>query len=131
MTIYYIKFEVSLHFCGIWPTVRHAALTCCGEPREMKNVFLSFCLYSLDVQRFLENKVHIFWEGFGHLFIWYYFVVSNHKWKIGQIFVAFLEYLNFTKFMLTYLVARMKTTKAMFTLFPKDIVPISISLLSF
>ena len=50
---------------------------------------------------------------------------------MGQIYVAFSEYLNFTKFMLTYLVARMKTTKAMFTLLQKEIVPITISLSSF
>ena len=27
---------------------------------------------------------------------WHYKVVSNCKWKIGQIFAAFYEYLNFT-----------------------------------
>ena len=45
-------------------------------------------------------KVQIFWEGLKNLahlqfFIWYYLVVSNFKWKIGQIFVDFLEYPNF------------------------------------
>ena len=48
------------------------------------------------------TKVQIFWEGhknlfYLQLFIWYYLVASNYKWKIGQIFVAFSEYLNFNQ----------------------------------
>ena len=48
-----------------------------------------------------QHKVQIFWEGHKNLahlplFIWHYLVASNYKWKMGQIFVAFLEYLNFS-----------------------------------
>ena len=31
------------------------------------------------------------------LFFWHYLVASNYKWKMGQIFVAFSEYQNFTQ----------------------------------
>ena len=49
-----------------------------------------------------DSKVKIFWESpknLAHLphFIWHYLVASNYKWKTGQIFVAFSEYLNFTQ----------------------------------
>ena len=43
-------------------------------------------------------KVQIFWEGHKNLSllpIWLYLVASNYKWNLGQIFVAFSEYLNF------------------------------------
>ena len=30
-------------------------------------------------------------------FFWHYLLSSNHKWKMGQNFVAFSEYLNFTR----------------------------------
>ena len=30
-------------------------------------------------------------------FFWHYLVASNYKWKMGQIFVAFSEYLNFNQ----------------------------------
>ena len=47
------------------------------------------------------RKVQIFWEdhkNLAHLplFIWQYLAASNYKWKMGQIFVAFSEYLNFS-----------------------------------
>ena len=59
--------------------------------------FLNFAL----AQVFMIIKVQIFWEGHKNLahlplFSWHYLVVSNWKWKIGQTFVAFSEYLNFT-----------------------------------
>ena len=49
-----------------------------------------------------SDKVQIFWEGLKNLahlplFCWHYLVVSNYKWKMGQILVAFSEYLNITK----------------------------------
>ena len=48
------------------------------------------------------HKVQIFWEGHKFennlpLIIWRYSVASNVKWKISSNFVAFSEYLNFTK----------------------------------
>ena len=51
---------------------------------------------------FPHYKVQVFWESHKNLahfplFIWHYLVASNHKWKMGQIFVAFSEYLNFKK----------------------------------
>ena len=49
------------------------------------------------------DKVQIFWEGHKNLShlplsIWHYFVASNYNRKMGQIFVAFSEYLNFMIF---------------------------------
>ena len=46
-------------------------------------------------------KIQIFWEGHTNLahlplFFWHYLVASNYEWKMGQIVVAFSEYLNFT-----------------------------------
>ena len=46
-------------------------------------------------------KVQIFSEGLQNLahlliFFWHCLVASNYNWKMGQIFVAFSEYLNFT-----------------------------------
>ena len=48
-------------------------------------------------------KVHIFWEGHKNLahlplIIWDYILGNAKKqWKVGQIFVAFSEYLNFNQ----------------------------------
>ena len=47
-------------------------------------------------------KAHVFWEGhknftYLRIFIWHYLVTSNYKWKMGQIFVAFTDYLKFKK----------------------------------
>ena len=53
-------------------------------------------------------KVQIFWEvhkNLAHLplFIWHYLVASNYQRMMGQNFVAFSEYLNFTSNPLYYL----------------------------
>ena len=53
----------------------------------------------------LSSKVRIFWEGqkdLAHfpIFFWHYILLSNYKWKMCQIFVAFSEYLNFKKLLL-------------------------------
>ena len=50
----------------------------------------------------LYIKVQILWESHKMLvhlplFISHYLVASNYKWKMGQIFVAFSEYLNFSR----------------------------------
>ena len=64
------------------------------------SIFLTIVL-SYDRNRDVLLKVQIFWKGhknFSHLplFIWHYLAASNYKWKMGQTFVAFSEYLNFT-----------------------------------
>ena len=47
-------------------------------------------------------KVQIFWKGHKNfapsstLFLTLLSIASNHNWKMGQIFVAFSKYLNFT-----------------------------------
>ena len=48
-----------------------------------------FFWYSLDIWEDFKNLAHL------HLFVRYYLVASNCKWKMGPIFVAFSEYLNF------------------------------------
>ena len=49
---------------------------------------------------FLNIKIQIFWEGHNNLvhlplLFWHYLLASIYKWKMGQIFVGFSEYLNF------------------------------------
>ena len=44
-----------------------------------------------------SEKVRIFFDRFP-LFIWQYLASHNYKWKMGQIFVTFPEYLNFKTF---------------------------------
>ena len=50
--------------------------------------------YCFKVQTFVEGNKNICHLP---LFIfWHYLIASNYKWKMGQIFVAFSEYLNIT-----------------------------------
>ena len=42
-------------------------------------------------------QVQIFWKDHKNLAHLPLFLTSNYKWKIGQIFEAFSEYLNFKK----------------------------------
>ena len=53
-------------------------------------------------------KFQIFWENQNilahlHLFYWHYFIASNHMWKMGQILVALLEYLNFNEYYIEFI----------------------------
>ena len=84
-----------------------------SNPLPLKNAYL-ICIWMVPTHllkkiyflwercfvSFSQIKVQIFWEGHKNLthlplFIWHYLVVSNYEWKMGQIFVAFSEYLNF------------------------------------
>ena len=72
------------------------------------------CMYKSKVSTF---KVQIFWEGhknFSHLplFIWQYLILSNYNWKMGQIFVAFSEYLNFKNVIRYHSRSRIKHEKS-------------------
>ena len=46
--------------------------------------------------RYSEKATKI-WPICIPLFFWHYLVTSNNKWKMGQNFVAFSEYLNFNR----------------------------------
>ena len=70
-----------------------------NELKAIKFIFDLMTNHKL-VKLFTLVKVQVFWKdhkNMAHLplFIWHYLVSSNYKWKMGQIFVAFSEYLNF------------------------------------
>ena len=85
------------------------------KTKSVKVIFyfhlLQFCsIHSnfIGYHRKETGKVQIFWEvqkNLAHLplFFWHYLVASNYKWKMGQIFVAFSEYLNFRRNTTIYL----------------------------
>ena len=51
----------------------------------------------------ISEKVTKIWPFF-HSFFWHDFAATNYKWKMGQVFVAFSEYLKFKPFRLHLLV---------------------------
>ena len=60
----YIKFEVSLHFEGIWPTVHHTLQNCLGTiPMLLQHIFLAILvptthLFRINTVLYVSKKDH-------------------------------------------------------------------------